>query len=223
MLRPQDGPRGEKFTWGEKLKSLSGMIETLLVFVPASAACSSGCSPPPRRPVSGSWGCCWWRSFVGRSPGRSFVEALYDTLKSSCMIMMLVAGATVFGKFLAVTSIPYDIAQLIGGYGLPPLVVLTMVILVYFIGGCFMDSLALVMLTVPVFFPLITGLGFDPIWFGVMIVMVTEMGVITPPVGFNVYVVYGVSRGLPGGAIPLERFSRALAPLCCRCWWGLFC
>jgi TRAP-type C4-dicarboxylate transport system permease large subunit len=128
------------------------------------------------------------------------------------MVMMLVAGATVFGKFLAVTRIPYDIATWIGSFDLPPILILGMVVMVYFIGGCFMDSLALVMLTVPIFFPLVLGLGYDPIWFGIIIVMVTEMGVITPPVGLNVYVVYGVARGLPGRGMALESIFKGIAP-----------
>lgn len=212
ILRPQDGPRGEKFTWMEKIKSLSGMGETLLVFVSVIGGLFFGIFTATEAAGVGVMGVLAVAVVRRQLSWESFVEALYDTLKSSCMIMMLVGGATVFGKFLAVTRIPYDIAQLIGGYNLPPLVVLGMVIMVYFIGGCFMDSLALVMLTVPVFFPLISGLGFDPIWFGIMIVMVTEMGVITPPVGLNVYVVYGVSRGLEGGAIPLESIFKGIAP-----------
>lgn len=212
MLRPEDGPRGEQFTWGEKLKSLTGMVETLLVFVACIGGLFFGVFTATEAAGVGVMGVLVVAVIRRQITWSSFVEALYDTLKSSCMIMTLVAGATVFGKFLAVTRIPYDIAQLIGGFNLPPLVVLTMVILVYFIGGCFMDSLALVMLTVPVFFPLVSGLGFDPIWFGVMIVMVTEMGVITPPVGINVYVVYGVSRGLPGGSIPLETIFKGIGP-----------
>ncbi|MGD9878047.1 TRAP transporter large permease subunit, partial [Desulfococcus sp.] len=99
----------------------------------------------------------------------------------------------------------------IGGFSLPPITILFMVVVVYFFGGCFMDSLALVMLTVPIFFPLVVSLGYDPIWFGIIIVMVTEMGVITPPVGINVYVVYGVARSLPGG-MSLEAIFKGIMP-----------
>ncbi len=212
VLRPEDGPRGEQFTWKEKLKSLSGMGETLLVFVSVIGGLFLGLFTATEAAGVGVIGVLLVAIIRRQLSWESFVEALYDTLKSSCMIMMLVAGATVFGKFLAVTRIPYDIAQLIGGYNLPPLVVLTMVILVYFLGGCFMDSLALVMLTIPVFFPLISGLGFDPIWFGIMIVMVTEMGVITPPVGINVYVVFGISKGLQGRPMALETIFKGIAP-----------
>jgi len=86
-----------------------------------------------------------------------------------------------------------------------------MIILVYFLGGCFMDALAFVMLTIPIFFPVVTNLGYDPIWFGIIIVMVTEMGVITPPVGINVYVVYGVAESVIGG-VPLESIFKGIVP-----------
>jgi TRAP-type C4-dicarboxylate transport system permease large subunit len=127
------------------------------------------------------------------------------------MVMLLIAGAVVFGKFLAITRIPFNIASWIGGFDLPPVMILAMVVFVYFIGGCFMDALAFVMLTIPIFFPVVTSLGYDPIWFGIIIVMVTEMGVITPPVGINVYVVYGVAQTVVGD-IALESIFKGILP-----------
>jgi C4-dicarboxylate transporter, DctM subunit len=124
---------------------------------------------------------------------------------------MLIAGATIFGKFLAVTRIPFDLASWVGGFDLPPFVVMAMVIGIYFFGGCFMDALAFVTLTVPIFFPVVMSLGYDPIWFGIIIVMVTEMGVITPPVGINVYVVYGVAQNVIG-EVPLESIFKGILP-----------
>jgi tripartite ATP-independent transporter DctM subunit len=139
------------------------------------------------------------------------VKSVHETLRTSTMVLFLVAGATVFGKFLAVTRIPFDVAGWIGGLALPPVLILAVIVAVYFVGGCFMDSLALVMLTIPVFYPVITSLGYDPIWFGVLIVLVTEMGVITPPVGINVYVVYGVITGMRE-LITLEAIFRGIVP-----------
>jgi C4-dicarboxylate transporter DctM subunit len=127
------------------------------------------------------------------------------------MVMMLIAGAVIFGTFLAVTRIPFEIASWVGGFDLPRVVIMGVVILIYFLGGCFMDALAFVTLTVPIFYPLVTGLGYDPIWFGLIIVMVTEMGVITPPVGINVYVVFGVARRVIG-EVPLESIFKGIFP-----------
>lgn len=137
-------------------------------------------------------------SVAGRNLSwKGFIKTLDDTARITCMIMVIVAGATIFGHFLAVTRIPTDMGAWVGGLSLPPLLIMAMVIVVYIFLGCLMDSLAMVMLTIPVFFPVVTTLGFDPIWFGVIIVLVAEIGVITPPIGINVYVVAGVARDVP--------------------------
>ena len=124
------------------------------------------------------------------------------------MILVIVAGATIFGHFLAISRIPFDTANWISGLQLPRYAIMLLIILLYLIGGCFIDALALIMLTVPIFYPVITHLGYDPLWFGVIIVLVTQIGVITPPVGINVYVVSGVARDVPlniifKGVVPL--------------------
>ena len=124
------------------------------------------------------------------------------------MILVIVAGATVFGHFLAVTRIPFDIANWVAGFNWPPPAIMALIILVYLVGGCFIDALALIMLTVPIFYPVVIDLGFNPVWFGVVVVMVTQIGVITPPVGVNVYVVSGVSS-----EIALEDIFRGVVPL----------
>ncbi len=142
---------------------------------------------------------------------KGFVKSLNETLRTSCMILFLIAGAVVFGKFLAVTRIPFNIASWIGAFQLPPYMVMGAIVLVYLIGGCIMDAMALIMLTIPIFFPVVTDLGYDPIWFGVIIVLVTQMGVITPPVGINVYVVYGVAKGVVGG-VALEAIFKGILP-----------
>ena len=113
------------------------------------------------------------------------------------MILVIVAGATVFGHFLAVTTIPASIGGWVAELQWPPFVVIGLLLLIYLLLGCLMDSLAMIMLTIPVFYPVVTTLGYDPIWFGVVIVLVAEMGVITPPIGINVYVVAGVARDVP--------------------------
>ena len=125
---------------------------------------------------------------------------------------MLIAGAVIFGKFLAVTRIPFEIASWVSGLNMAPALVIAVIIFIYFIGGCFMDALAFVTLTVPIFFPVVMELGYDPIWFGIIIVMVTEMGVITPPVGINVYVVYGVAKNVLSHNVALEKIFKGITP-----------
>ena len=122
--------------------------------------------------------------------------------------MVIVTGAVIFGHFMAITRVPYELAEWVSSLPLPPHAVMGVIILVYLFGGCFMDALAMIMLTIPIFYPVVQTLGFDPIWFGVVIVLITEMGVITPPVGVNVYVVYGVAKD-----VPLENIFRGVFPM----------
>ena len=209
--RPDQGPPGETFTWARKIKSLTGMIDTLAVFGLVMGGLFFGLFTPTEAAAVGVFGVLAVSLLRRQLTWKGFVSSLYETLRTSCMVMFLIAGAVVFGKFLAVTRIPFDIAQWVGGFDLPPFMIMALVILVYFVGGCIMDALALVMLTIPIFFPVVTDLGYDPIWFGVIIVLVTQMGVITPPVGINVYVVYGVAQGVVGG-ISLESIFKGILP-----------
>ena len=208
---PEQGPPGEAFTWKVKLQSLTGLIDTLSVFGLVMGGLFFGFFTPTEAAAVGAFGVLVVSLARRQLSWQGFVKSLYETLRTSCMVLLLIAGAVVFGKFLAITRIPFNIASWIGGFDLPPYVILSMVVLVYFLGGCFMDALALVMLTVPIFLPVVSGLGYDPIWFGVIIVMVTEMGVITPPVGINVYVVYGVAESVIGG-VPLEAIFKGILP-----------
>jgi tripartite ATP-independent transporter DctM subunit len=208
---PDQGPPGEKFTWRQKLRSLTGLIDTLLVFALVIGGLFFGLFTPTEAAAVGVFGVMMVSLIQRQLTWQGFVKSLYETLRTSCMVMLLIAGAVIFGKFLAVTRIPFNIASWVGGFDLPPYVILAIIVLVYFLGGCFMDALAFVMLTIPIFFPVVTSLGYDPIWFGIIIVMVTEMGVITPPVGINVYVVYGVAQTVTGG-VPLEAIFKGIVP-----------
>ncbi len=210
-VAPDQGPKGEAFRWKARLKVLSELIETIAVFLLVMGGLFWGLFTPTEAAAVGVFGVVFVAVLRKQLSWNGLVEALAQTLMTSCMVMVLIAGAVVFGKFLAVTRIPFDIALWIGGFDLPPAIILLMVLLVYFLGGCFMDSLALVMLTVPIFYPLVMNLGYDPIWFGIIIVMVTEMGVISPPVGMNVYVVYGVARSISGN-IKLESIFKGILP-----------
>jgi C4-dicarboxylate transporter DctM subunit len=208
---PDQGPRGERYTWKEKIKSLTKLGETMAVFVLVMGGLFSGLFTPTEAAAVGAFGVLLVSLLRRQLTWESFVNSLYETLKTSCMVMMLIAGATIFGKFFAVTRVPFEIATWVGGLDLPRHAVMAIIILIYFFGGCFMDALAFVMLTIPIFFPVVSSLGYDPIWFGIIIVMVTEMGVITPPVGINVYVVYGVAKNVIG-EVPLEIIFKGIVP-----------
>jgi len=125
-------------------------------------------------------------------------KALADTTRTSAMIFLLIAGATTFGRFMTFTRLPLDLAHWTGGLPYPPFVVLLIILLIFLVLGTFIDSLPLMLLSVPIFFPVVVNsLGYDPIWFGVIMVLVVTMGCITPPVGINVFVVKGIAADVP--------------------------
>ncbi|MBW2370449.1 MAG: TRAP transporter large permease, partial [Deltaproteobacteria bacterium] len=211
LRRPEQGPPGERFSLLDKVKSLTSVVDTLIIFVFVMGGLFMGLFTPTEAAAVGAFGVLFLSVLRRQLTWNGFVTSLYETLRTSCMVLCLIAGAVVFGKFLAVTRIPFNIAGWISGFDLPPYMILAAIIGVYFIGGCLMDSLALVMLTIPIFFPIVVDLGYDPIWFGIIIVLITQMGVITPPVGINVYVVYGVSKEAVGG-IALESIFKGIFP-----------
>jgi tripartite ATP-independent transporter DctM subunit len=186
-----------KSTWREKLASLFGVIETFILFIIVMGGLFVGIFTPTEAAAIGAFGTLII-ALAGRNLSwRGFIQSLQETTRISCMILVIVAGATVFGHFLAITSIPMEIGNWVSNLHLHRYIIMALILFIYLAMGCLMDSLAMIMLTIPIFYPVITALGFDPIWFGVIIVVITEMGVITPPVGINVYVVAGVARDIP--------------------------
>ena len=196
-FNPEIGPRAPRSTWEEKIKSLSGIIETLILFMLVMGGLFAGFFTPTEAAGVGAAGTIVIALAGRRLTWQGFVRALYDTTRISCMIFVVVAGATVFGHFLAVTQIPANIGSFVAGLQFHPMIIMGFIIVIYLFLGCLMDSLAMIMLTIPIIYPVVLAMGYDPIWFGVVIVVIAEMGVITPPVGINAYVVAGVARDVP--------------------------
>ena len=208
MKNPSLAPPGPKSNIREKFRSFAGILETLLLFALVMGGIFFGIFTPTEAAAIGAFMTLLIAIIRGQLHWKGFIQSLADTTKISCMIMVIVTGAVIFGHFMAITRIPYILADYVSSLPLPPHAIIGVIIFVYLIGGCFMDALAMIMLTIPIFFPVVQTLGFDPIWFGVVIVLITEMGVITPPVGINVYVVYGVARD-----VPLEKIFRGVFPM----------
>ncbi|WP_300463254.1 TRAP transporter large permease [Desulfobacula sp.] len=204
---PALAPAGPKTTFIQKVKSLTGVLEALLIFGAVMGGLFVGLFTPTEAAATGAFFTLLLSVIRRQLSWKDFLKAIADTTRLSCMVMVIVAGATVFGHFMAVTRIPFDLSIWVGGLPLPRMMIMMVIILIYLVGGCFMDGFALIMLTVPIFFPVALALGFDPIWFGVIIVLIAEMGVITPPVGINVYVVYGVAK-----TIPLQTIFKGVMP-----------
>jgi len=204
---PEQGPKGEAFSFREKIASLKGLGETMAVFVLVMGGLFLGWFTPTEAGGVGAFGTLVVTIFQRQMTWPKFVKSLYETLRTSCMVLLLITGATIFGHFLAVTRIPFNMASWVAAAAIPPYLVVALIISIYLVGGCFIDALALIMLTIPIFYPIVIDLGYDPIWFGIIITLVTQMGVITPPVGINVYVVSGVAKD-----IELEKIFKGAAP-----------
>ncbi len=204
---PHLGPAGAKASWRERIASLTGVFEMFILFILVMGGLFVGWFTPTEAGASGAAGALLIALLRRRLSLQGLLNSLVETTQITAMIFLVVTGATIFGHFMAVTRVPFELSEWVGGLGVSPYVIMGFIILGYLIAGCFMDSLAMVTLTVPVLYPLILKLGFDPIWFGVIIVLVAEMGVITPPVGINVYVIKGVASD-----IPLETIFRGIFP-----------
>jgi C4-dicarboxylate transporter DctM subunit len=197
IIAPNEGPAGEKMPWGEKLRSFGNLADIVVIFVVVMGGLFTGFFTPTEAGAVGAFAVLV-AALVRRSLSwTGFVTSCYESLRTSCMIFLLIGGAVVFGHFLTVTRIPFQLATWVTSYNLPNWGVIFLIVLVYLIGGCFIDAMALIMLTIPIFYPVVSDLGYDPIWFGIIIVLVTQMGVITPPVGINVYVVNGIDKSIP--------------------------
>jgi len=204
---PQLAPPAMRVPWRERFLALTGVMETLVLFIFVMGGMFAGWFTATEAAAMGAVGSVVIAAAGGNCSLKMLRLAAQETIRTSCMVMVIVAGATMFGHFLAVTGLPMQFAGWLAGLPVPPWVIIIIISVFYLFAGCFIDSLALILLTIPVFYPVILGLGYDPIWFGVMVVLVTQMGVITPPVGVNVYVVSGIDR-----SIPLQTVFRGALP-----------
>jgi tripartite ATP-independent transporter DctM subunit len=194
-------------SWKEKLYALKGIWETLLVFLVVIGGIYSGFITPTEAGAAGTFLLFLIVIFKGKIRIQSLLNALFETVRISVMVLFLVAGANVFSYFLALSTIPVAVSNWIVSLELSRYVVFFIIIIIYLILGCFLDAISMMVLTLPVVFPLILALGFDPIWFGVTAVLMMEAGLITPPVGLNVYTVAGLVKDVPmeeifKGALP---------------------
>jgi len=210
-LRPEIAPRIEKQSFRTKLRALTGITETLSLFVLVMGGLFLGIFTPTEAGAVGALGGVLIPLVSGQLSWGAFLEALYSSTRTTCMILTIVAGATVFGHFLAVTRIPATLSGWVVTLPLPAWGIMLVIFFFFFVGGCFMDALGMILLTIPIFYPVAIAIGYDPIWFGVVIVLVTELGVITPPVGINVYVVSGIAKDVPLEVIFKGAFPYVLA------------
>ncbi|MBN1849380.1 MAG: TRAP transporter large permease [Deltaproteobacteria bacterium] len=196
-LNPALGPKGPKSTWKEKITVLStcGEIIALVVFVLGGMII--GWFTPTEAGAMGSFGAILFSLIRRRLNWPKFKQAVMDTMKTTGLIYTILIGALLLRYFVTVTTIPKYLAETVAGLDLPPMAIMACVFLLFIFLGCFLDAMALLLLTLPIFFPLVTGMGFSPIWFGIIMVKMIEMAIITPPIGLNLFVVSGMAPDVP--------------------------
>ncbi|MDD5168039.1 MAG: TRAP transporter large permease [Syntrophales bacterium] len=198
---PTWGPKGEKSSWRERFQSLPEALDILVLFGIIMYALFTGVvTATEAAAVSCTLGLiiCMIRR---KLTWQGFIASITDTLRISCMVFMIIAGAVIFGRFLTITRLPFEAASWISSLGLPNWMLLWVILLCYIIGGCIMDALAFLLVSLPIFYPLVMEMGYDPIWFGQVITIVTTMGSIMPPIGICCYVVAGMAKDIPLGTV----------------------
>lgn len=188
-------------TFKEKLIALKGIWETLFVFFIVMGGIYLGFVNPTEAGAIGATALFIIVILKKRLTWETLFVSLLEMARISAMVLFLVAGATVFSYFLALSTIPTVASNWIAGLGVSKYLILIIVIAIYFFLGCFLDSVSMMVLTLPVIFPVMVAIGFNPIWFGVVAVLMMEAGLITPPVGLNVYTIAGIAKGVPMGEI----------------------
>jgi tripartite ATP-independent transporter DctM subunit len=189
LLRPKAIPSGHPYRWSEKISVLRVTLPMLILFGAVTGVLYAGVATPTEASAMGAFAALVLGAVQGRLSLRDAGRALLNAARVSCMIAFIILGAHIFGYFFTLTQTTTAIASWVGGLDVSSYVILLVILVIYLILGCFLDQIAILILTVPVMLPVVVSLGFDPIWFGVMVVMVAEVGMITPPLGLNVFVV----------------------------------
>ena len=214
--RPESGPAGPVAAWPSRLRSLAEVLPVLLVFVVVIVGIYGGWANPTEAAAIGA-AACGVLAIVGgmRIPG--LVESAAGTAVATAMIFLVLLGADMLNATLALSQMPGELAAWVKGSGLSPMLVLVAILLIYIFLGCVMDSLAMILLTIPIFYPMVMGLDFfgmshddKSIWFGILALMVVEIGLVHPPVGMNVYIINRLAKD-----VPLTETFKGVVPFLC--------
>jgi tripartite ATP-independent transporter DctM subunit len=203
----------DRVPWPDRMRALGQVWPVLIVFVAVVGGIYSGIFTPTEAAAVGAAGTGLIALFSGRMTWGRLGEAILSTATATAMIFLIILGAGLYNGFLSLTRLPQLAAAWVGGQGFPPWMVLTIVLAMYLILGCVMDSLSMILLTVPIIFPIVSALDFGMtptefgLWFGILVLIVVEVGLITPPVGMNLFIINGMAKDTPirqtfAGALP---------------------
>ena len=199
--RPQDGPRAERTEWPERVKALKGVWGTLLLFILVIGGIYGGIFTPTEAAGIGAGGAFLLALARGVRSWKAHYEVLMSSARTTAMLFTVLIGALIFSNFVNRAGLPIGLLDFVTGADMSPLMVLLIILAIYIVLGCVFESLSMLLLTIPIFFPVVQGLGYAGmgpeeilVWFGVIAVVVTEISLITPPVGLNVFVLAGVLK-----------------------------
>ena len=202
--KPDEAPAGDRFSWGQRLKAVLETWPVMLIFAVVIGGIYGGLFTPTEAASIGTVATAIVALTSGGLRGKGFMECIYGAAASTGMIFMILIGADVLNVFLVLTRLNTELAAWVIGLDMAPIAVLFTIIAIYLVLGCVMDSLSMILLTIPIFFPIVMGidlfgLGLEAkaIWFGILVLMVVEIGLITPPVGMNVFIISSMTKGVP--------------------------
>jgi tripartite ATP-independent transporter DctM subunit len=212
-LNPRAGPAGPRVAWDERLRSTVQVLPVLLVFLVVIVGIYGGWANPTEAAAIGA-AACGVLAVVNGMRRDGLLASVLGTAQATAMIFLVLLGADMMNTTLALSQMPVELASWVKQSGLPPLLVMFMILVIYIFLGCVMDSLAMILLTIPIFYPMIMGLDFfglaevdKSIWFGILALMVVEIGLVHPPVGMNVYIINRLARD-----VPLTQTFRGVVP-----------
>ncbi|MDN5925641.1 MAG: TRAP transporter large permease [Hyphomicrobiales bacterium] len=190
--KPQSAPAAERSTRAEKMSALMNVWPVAALFVLVLGGIYTGYFTATEAGGIGAIGALAFALFRGLSL-TALLDILKDSVQTTAVLFALILGATIFGEFINLTGADRAVLALVSNSSFPPWLVVLIIMLIYVLLGCVLDSLAMILLTLPMFFPIIIGLGYDPVWFGIFVVMLVELGLITPPIGMNLFVLSSVA------------------------------
>jgi C4-dicarboxylate transporter DctM subunit len=193
-LDPTRAPPAKKHSWAEKCQTLKVALPMVGLFLGVVGVIYSGIATPTEASAMGAFGAFVIALGMKRLDWNGTVRAASNACKTTCMVLLVVMCAHVLAYFLVMTHVTEDLLDWVGGLGMPRWVLLVVIYAIYLVLGCFLDLAAMLVLTIPVVLPLIKSLGYDPVWFGIMVIVLGEVGMVTPPVGLNVFVVARVTQ-----------------------------
>ena len=191
---PAAGPRGDRLNWPERMIALRGVWGTLILFGVVMGGIYGGVFTPTEAAGIGAGGALLIALSCRALTWRTLFDTLAETARTSATLFTVLIGALIFSSFVNRAGLPDGLLELVNSFDVAPMVVIVLILAVYIVLGCVFESLSMLLLTIPVFFPLVETFGFHPVWFGIVVVVVTEISLITPPVGLNVFVLSGVLR-----------------------------